>query len=624
MSKTTSHYLHKDSVFYGRFIIKKILKEDEVFITYGAVDKLWKKKVAIMEYFPKALCVRDELFDQLVKLKKYEFQKVFYDRRQAVLDAARVMMDFHHHKGLMSVGQYVEMNNTAYIIMDYERSTSFRDYIAQKGSLNCERLLGLMKPVFLAVADLHKHKILHGYISSETVHITEEERLYIDDFGSVIPESVYQGEHRPKPSDDIMMLGALVYQGLTGNEYTGHSPLPQIREDMEYRDIPKHVIEAVVKALSPNASERYQTVKNFADHLYDESFIDPQKDQNAQNTNFGSQTISSAAKRVTGNRNGTGAIPDRPLPKKPNPVYDRGLSTAERPKTIWEQESIPEKLVEILGGRSKARSSQSRKKASVQKKRPVARTSAPAGKRAPAKKPAPVSKTGNKPPKAKRNIFLIIFIIILIYNGLSLLLSGIISHTSRHYRGGDDGNDNKPGISSQISSSSFDTELSLKNFTLLGADYTGPVKLKDFTDQGWTIRSLYYFDDKTNKVEVSPRDLAVKGRYYNAELKNGDIIETLFVTISTYRMPDDVRIPLADLNCTSIKTYSVSDLDFKVNGLGIGSSVTDVAMIYDLDLSDPEEVTYLFIRNQTEDTKIYFSFTDNTCRYFSIDYPENY
>ena len=43
-----------------------------------------------------------------------------------------------------------------------------------------------------------------------------------------------------------------------------------------------------------------------------------------------------------------------------------------------------------------------------------------------------------------------------------------------------------------------------------------------------------------------------------------------------------------------------------------------------MDLSDPEEVTYLFIRNQTEDTKIYFSFTDNTCRYFSIDYPENY
>lgn len=115
--------------------------------------------------------------------------------------------------------------------------------VAESGRL--ERLCHLFAEVSSLLARLHTAGIVHGCLCPEVIYVDEHEKIHLDGLGLVpvlksrkeIDQITFQenfgeslqymspsylgGSSRPKPSDDIFSVGALLFYFLTGSSYYG-------------------------------------------------------------------------------------------------------------------------------------------------------------------------------------------------------------------------------------------------------------------------------------------------------------------------------------------------------------------------------------------------------------------
>ena len=169
MAQARRKYLEKDSKICGRYVLRKLLKTEPIGITYGAVDQLNRRKVAIFEYFPQGMTERDHIFCNQVRVIDYNKSQVYYQGKHAIVECALTMMKYHHEKGIISVLEYMEMNNTVYIVYEYEKGVSLADYVSSKGPFPEAEFITKMEPVIEAVKELHKSGLAHGNITPDTL-----------------------------------------------------------------------------------------------------------------------------------------------------------------------------------------------------------------------------------------------------------------------------------------------------------------------------------------------------------------------------------------------------------------------------------------------------------------------
>lgn len=93
------------------------------------------------------------------------------------------------YQNIVPVNEVIEVNNTAYFVMEYLDGGSLRDMIQKTGSgMSEEKALSLMVPICQAVGYIHSHGILHMDIKPENIVIrrdifTLKEEPVLIDFG---------------------------------------------------------------------------------------------------------------------------------------------------------------------------------------------------------------------------------------------------------------------------------------------------------------------------------------------------------------------------------------------------------------------------------------------------------
>src|SRR5688572_10551466 len=113
--------------------IERVLGTGGFGITYAAHDTHLDKTVAIKEYLPAELAVRQEMAS--ITVRSEQSRAAFTWGREQFLKEARVVGRFNH-PNLIHVYRFFEANETAYFVMEYAEGVTLEELLKRKGTLS--------------------------------------------------------------------------------------------------------------------------------------------------------------------------------------------------------------------------------------------------------------------------------------------------------------------------------------------------------------------------------------------------------------------------------------------------------------------------------------------------------
>ena len=335
MDEKGVHILKSGKILNNRYVIEKVLGEGGFGITYKGIDKLLAVEVAVKEYFPQGFVTRNNVYSEEITTTQMKYEDLFQKGKERFLSEARVLAKFNKESGIVSVTDFFEENNTAYIVMEYLDGITLKDYIENNGLLSMDDMLGLMSPLMEALDAVHKEGLIHRDISPDNIMLLSNGGIKLMDFGAArtytefgqkslsimlkhgyAPEEQYRTHGVQGPWTDIYALSATIYKCITGQtpveslqrvlSDTLQSPSQmgiQIQPWQEY---------ALMKGLSVRQENRYQNMREYCQDLYgDGSNLNY---QNLQQNKYISETVAYNNNYITGNNNNgyvnTGSTPN--------------------------------------------------------------------------------------------------------------------------------------------------------------------------------------------------------------------------------------------------------------------------------------------------------------------------
>ncbi|MFR8550855.1 MAG: protein kinase domain-containing protein [Coprococcus sp.] len=223
------------SILAGKYLLGAPLGKGGFGITYIAMHLPDEKIVAIKEFFPANLAVRDTNNETVVPAD--DTKAVYYRTgMKSFSEEGRILYLLSDIEHVVHVAEQIQANNTTYLVMEYVPGISLKKYMKQQQKLFSEQeMLTLMQPILLALQTMHQKGILHRDISPENLMLSPDNTLTLIDFGAArtfsrsdddnltvilkrgyAPEEQYHSNSRQGPWTDLYAVCAVMYQMLTG------------------------------------------------------------------------------------------------------------------------------------------------------------------------------------------------------------------------------------------------------------------------------------------------------------------------------------------------------------------------------------------------------------------------
>jgi serine/threonine protein kinase len=283
-------HLPLGTVLQEKCILGRVLGQGGFGITYLAWDKILNIKLANKEYLPQQLAYRTDA-NTVVKIYKSSLAADFSYGLNKFLQEARTLARFNEHPNIVTVRDYFESNNTAYLVMNYHQGVTLQYYLDSKGGkIQVEQALKIFMPVLDALKEVNAVGILHRDISPDNLLIDKTGRVILIDFGaarqamgdqsrslSVImkagysPEEQYRSKGKQGSWTDIYALAATLYRAITG--IMPPESLDRLADDALVRpsklgvEITSQQEETLLKALAVKADDRYKEVSEMQNEL---------------------------------------------------------------------------------------------------------------------------------------------------------------------------------------------------------------------------------------------------------------------------------------------------------------------------------------------------------------------
>lgn len=273
-----------------RYKIEEVIGAGGFGITYRAWDPLLQSYVAIKEYYPSGIATRSADSSKVCVPVGQE-QREYHRGRIRFLKEAQDVARFQSEPNIVSIYDYLEENDTAYMVMEYLHGCTLKQYIREHGGrLDTDHILHICLSVLDALAVVHKAGMIHRDISPENIFICEDLTVKLIDFGaakqvyldgeqtmSVVlkpgyaPPEQYAKKDKQGPWTDIYALGATLYFAATGEkpeESFGRVLEDTIKPVCEVNpEIPRAMSQVIMRAMSVKIEDRYQTVEAMREAL---------------------------------------------------------------------------------------------------------------------------------------------------------------------------------------------------------------------------------------------------------------------------------------------------------------------------------------------------------------------
>ena len=166
----------------SRYELGEVLGEGGFAITYRAWDSRLHRDVAIKEFLPQDLALREPGGAAVLARSGHEDEYRF--GLQRFLDEAKTLAQFDH-PNIVRVTDHFEANNTAYLVMFYERGRSLSQWLIEHpGPVPEATLRQWLAPFLRGLREVHDSGYLHRDIKPGNIYLRDKGEPLLIDFGS--------------------------------------------------------------------------------------------------------------------------------------------------------------------------------------------------------------------------------------------------------------------------------------------------------------------------------------------------------------------------------------------------------------------------------------------------------
>ena len=264
-------------------------------ITYHAYDSAHQKEVALKEFFPLDVSMR-EVGTTNVRSASPKHEQAFYKNLARFVEEAKTLALFRH-RNIVSIQKVISANNTAYLKLSLERGMSMRHWMNSLGRKPTQDELDcILTPLLDALDAVHRNKLLHRDIAPDNILLRALNDPVLLDFGSARPpdrdaqkpltaivkegysplEQYTANTGQQGPWTDIYALGATLYEAISGlapskagDRVNNDRILPASSVCSGYYR--PAFLNAIDWALSVNPNNRPQSIRHWREMVFSNS-----------------------------------------------------------------------------------------------------------------------------------------------------------------------------------------------------------------------------------------------------------------------------------------------------------------------------------------------------------------
>lgn len=251
----------------------------------GGMSVVYKAKCRVLNRYVAIKILRNELISDSEFVDKF---------KQESLSAASL-----NHPNIVNIYDTGIEDDIYYIVMEYIKGVTLKDYITQKGNLSEDETIKISVQVAEALKHAHANKIIHRDIKPHNIMITDEGIAKVADFGiakaassstinntsNVIGSVHYFSPEQARggyvdEKSDIYSLGVVMYEMVTGvvpfdadnhisvaMKHIQDAVVPPSRK-ISYISVSKGLEAVILKCLEKHQSYRYQNASELLKDLY--------------------------------------------------------------------------------------------------------------------------------------------------------------------------------------------------------------------------------------------------------------------------------------------------------------------------------------------------------------------
>ena len=273
---------------FDEFEIQQVTESTNTNVVYKAWDHQLERPVTIREFMPRALTVRSDNM-QLVLRSKQDSQ-AFNVGMNRFVQSARQLAQFNH-PNLLQVFSFWTQNETAYAATRYSNGVTLAELHQHQPEVINEAWIRRILPMLCgALATLHDEGFIHRDLSLRSIQIQDNGAPLLLNAGAPRPGKTENGdeiktplnpgfapleqyaddlENRLGPWTDIYALGAILYTLITGTcppasvTRTIQDPCVKLAKNRP-EGYSHSLLQAVDNALALKPEDRPQSIAEFA------------------------------------------------------------------------------------------------------------------------------------------------------------------------------------------------------------------------------------------------------------------------------------------------------------------------------------------------------------------------
>ena len=230
---TTHRYALPNGYELDGYRIDGILGTGGFGITYRARELAIDRALAIKEYLPAGIAMRDQS-TSAVHASGSEDQDDFEWGLDRFRKEAQTLVSFRH-ANIVAVFRFFEANNTAYLVMEYAQGEDLGAVLLRQKTLSEPEIRAIVDPLLNGLSRVHQAGVLHRDIKPDNIYIRDDGSPLLLDFGAAryamgvkshsltsivsagyAPFEQYISNSKQGPWSDIYALGAVLYRAVTG------------------------------------------------------------------------------------------------------------------------------------------------------------------------------------------------------------------------------------------------------------------------------------------------------------------------------------------------------------------------------------------------------------------------
>ena len=295
-NRNAPHQLPAGTVLREQYLVGKVLGQGGFGITYLGWDLYLDIPVAIKEYYPNGMVMRETTQTFSVANCLDDDGDRFRNNRDRFMREAKMLARFAYVPEIVQIKNFFLANNTAYIVMEYVQGITMKEYVRRRGGhLSVQETFAILQPIMVGLSKLHRAGLVHRDISPDNIMMLPGGGAKLLDFGAVrdvgaarrnqelsqstdailkqgyAPIEQYQQKGDLGPWSDVYALCATIYYCLTGT-VPPDSPARMLDEEKLVFDhrigLDRRQTRALSKGMAVRAADRPRNMEE----LYQEMF----------------------------------------------------------------------------------------------------------------------------------------------------------------------------------------------------------------------------------------------------------------------------------------------------------------------------------------------------------------